>query len=186
MASQDERFCARCGHSYAQHTKGTRSELYCRHCPCPEWLEGMTYPIISLWQPWAQWVALGWKTIETRTHHKFAGLAGKRIAIHAALKWDKSAIEAARPYLSNEQLAAHLGAYTGAEPVMMASTGAVIGARGNVICTAFVKEHRALGPADAKAALIECESVPRFGLVLEDIQIIQFIPARGKQGIWYL
>ena len=50
---------------------------------------------ITLYMPEALFVSLGWKTIETRTHHRFKGLVGKRIAIHAAKKkLDESAIKA--------------------------------------------------------------------------------------------
>jgi hypothetical protein len=49
---------------------------------------GEPIPIISLWQPWAQWVALGWKLIESRTHNRFKSLLTKRIGIHASAKWD--------------------------------------------------------------------------------------------------
>ena len=47
---------------------------------------------ISLWQPHASWVAMGWKTIETRTHDRFKSLAGRRIAVHAAQKVDTAAL----------------------------------------------------------------------------------------------
>ena len=47
--------------------------------------------VISLWRPWCFWVMLGWKTIETRTHDRFANMMGKRIGIHAAQKWDDEA-----------------------------------------------------------------------------------------------
>jgi hypothetical protein len=30
----DNRPCATCGHSRAQHTKGVVEDDYCRHCPC--------------------------------------------------------------------------------------------------------------------------------------------------------
>jgi predicted transcriptional regulator len=41
--------------------------------------------VITLWQPWASFIALGWKTIETRTHDRFKNLVCERIAIHAGL-----------------------------------------------------------------------------------------------------
>ena len=44
---------------------------------------------ISLWQPWATFVTMKWKTIETRTHQWFNGLVGQRIAIHAAMNIDR-------------------------------------------------------------------------------------------------
>lgn len=128
-------------------------------------------PIISLWQPWAEWVALGWKTIETRTHQRFKGLVGKRIGIHVALKWDDSAIEVAGEYLGS---------------VRRGMTAGFLRIGGAVICTAFVREHRKLGPLDNTRALIDCTHITRYGLILEDIQIIEAVPAKGKQGIWYL
>ena len=48
---------------------------------------------ISLYQPQATWVALKWKTIETRTHHRFKSLEGKRIVIHATQKTDVTAFK---------------------------------------------------------------------------------------------
>lgn len=126
-------------------------------------------PIISMWMPWANWVGLGWKTIETRTHQRFRGLVGKRIGIHCALKWDKGAIEAARPYLDAYQ-------------VGLSSSFLKIG--GAVCWTALATEHRQLEVGDEFDALIECRTV-RFGLVLTDVQRIEAIPMRGHQGIWY-
>ena len=64
----------------------------------------MKIPIITLYPPWAIWVGLGWKTIETRTHPRFRSLVGKTIGIHSAIKWDETAIDAARPFLTNEQI----------------------------------------------------------------------------------
>lgn len=127
---------------------------------------------ISLWQPWATWVSWGWKPIETRTHKRFGGLAGKRIGIHAALKWDDEALIVAEPFLDWTQIKATLDAkYTMA--------------RGALLCTAFVESHRILTPIDAPCALIECET-RRFGLVLRDIRSFLGAPLRmsGNRGIW--
>jgi hypothetical protein len=124
---------------------------------------------ISLWQPWAQWVALGWKTTETRLHSKFASLAGKRIAIHAALKWDKGAIEAARKYLSPEQIK---------------RTGELHNLGGNLICTAHVDSVGPCYEEDSHAALIDCGKVERVGLFLSDIKTFPAVPMRGQQGMW--
>jgi hypothetical protein len=30
--------CRTCGHSYAQHTKGPVAAMYCRHCPCHQYV----------------------------------------------------------------------------------------------------------------------------------------------------
>ena len=127
-------------------------------------------PVISLWMPWANWVSLGWKSIETRTHKRFASLVGKRIGIHASLRWDNGAINAARPYLTQVQ-------------VLRAEKSLRIG--GAIICTAIVSDFRPLTEEDEQDALIECRSVQRYGLVLTDIRQIEAIPCKGKQGIWY-
>jgi hypothetical protein len=126
---------------------------------------------ISLWNPWAMWVALGWKTVETRLHDRFASLERKRVAIHAALTWDVSAIESARKYLSTEQIR---------ETVQNLKTWP----SGAFICTVDVEDYRVTETTDAKAALIECDT-PRFGLYLSNVKL--FVPpilARGRQGIW--
>ena len=130
-----------------------------------------TIPIISLWAPWANWVILGWKTVETRRHNKLAGLDGKIIGIHVTQKWDDLAIDAARPYLTESQLY---------------RTSCFLRIGGAILGTARVEwtSKSPLGPEFSAAALIECNT-PRYGLGLGDPQIIEAIPCRGKQGIWY-
>lgn len=126
---------------------------------------------ITLWQPWAQWVMLGWKEIETRTHPRFQGLARERIGIHAALKWDSSAIEAARSFLSEEQITA-----TRRMPDDFEG--------GKVLGTVSVVESRWLSADDSKLALIEC-GTRRHGLVLREPELFsQPIAAQGGRGIW--
>lgn len=134
-------------------------------------------PIITLWQPWAQWVYLGWKTIETRTHDKFRGLEGKRIGIHAGSRWDDNAIHEALYWLSED----YIVETANRQGIFAPSTG------GNVICSAIVGSHTVLTPMYEREALIESRSTRRFGLKLLDVkQLNPFIPAKGKQGIWYL
>jgi len=129
-------------------------------------------PALSLHRPWAFWVAANLKRIETRSHNRFRGLSGQRIAVHAAQQWDDSAFRIAAPYLDPTLLAQ--------EHELRRSTG------GLILCTALVADARLLTPDDSAAALIECRT-PRYGLVLTDIVPLPVpIPARGKQGIWRL
>lgn len=130
----------------------------------------MIIPVISLWTPWANWVSLGWKTIETRTHRRFKNLVGKQIGIHASLHWDKNAIEAARAFLSTEQII---------------QTKEFLKVGGAVICTVYVSEFRELGPFDNQGSLIDCTHVTRYGLFLRDVQTIEAFPCKGRQGIWH-
>jgi hypothetical protein len=127
-------------------------------------------PIISLWMPWANWVMLGWKPIESRKHARFKSLAGRRIGIHASAYWDIDALKLAAAYLTHEQHAATCG--------FTRIGGAILG-------TVFVETHRPLTDADSALALIDCETVKRFGLILREPEVIEAIPAKGKQGIWY-
>jgi hypothetical protein len=130
----------------------------------------MIMTVITLWQPWASWVAEGWKTIETRTHTKFEGLAGGRILIHAGRQWDDQAVDLAFKYLTDKQRTRTIEFY---------------GVRGKILCSAWVDFHVRCLPEDAKRALIECET-ERYGLLLSNIQKIEPpIPAKGKPGIWY-
>jgi hypothetical protein len=130
----------------------------------------MKIPVITLWQPWGNWVDLGWKTIETRTHPRFAKLEGQTIGIHLGLKWDKDAIQLARRFLTAEQLF---------------RTKEFLKIGGAIVATAFVKEHRLLNTKDSPFALIDCGHTTRWGLILENIKQIEAIPTKGRQGIWY-
>ena len=127
-------------------------------------------PVISLWGPWANWVALGWKTIETRTHQRFKGLVGKRIGIHVAAHWDKQWKELAGDFLLPEQ---------------RLKTENFLHIGGAVICTAFVRDFRLLTGKDSPSALIDCEYAQRYGLFLSNIEVIECVPCKGRQGIWY-
>ncbi|MEO8205996.1 MAG: hypothetical protein ABI615_07430 [Chthoniobacterales bacterium] len=127
---------------------------------------------ISLWQPWAQFVALGWKTIETRTHTRFNSLVGQRIAIQAAQKWDKLA-GAAGDYVATPARYMKCLEIGGEYPKYSCS----------IVATAYVQEFRLLTPEDAPAAMIECHT-KRYGLILCDVEKI-FIPnIKGMQGIF--
>lgn len=129
-------------------------------------------PVISLWQPWAQWVILGWKTIETREHNRFRHLAGKRLGIHAAKHWDKNAISAAVSWLSVDQIK-ETQSWLYRDDI-----------RGALIGTVHVITHRILTPSDEPGALIECRTL-RCGLDLTNpVRLVTPQPMTGRQGIW--
>jgi len=127
----------------------------------------MIYPVITLYQPWATWIMRGWKTIETRTHDRFACLENQRILIHAGQITDMSAFN--NPYLTNEQLQ-----YKPKEII-----------NGFILGSAFVSDFKELTTNAAQHALIECET-KRYGLFLEKIEHWSVpIQAKGSMGIWY-
>ena len=100
---------------------------------------------ISVRNPWALWIAWGWKPIETRTSKKLRLHVGKRIAIHASKLMDPKALSLARPYLTEYQwdkTHEELGkAYAEHNRKV---TDPRFGA---IICTAFAEDHRKLQPA---------------------------------------
>jgi hypothetical protein len=132
---------------------------------------------ISLWNPWAMWVALGWKTIETRTHLRFRCLLGQEIGIHAARKWDPAWATLAGRYINERQ-----------EQITTGHKEAWRATEGCVIATAFVYEFASeLGMFESDAALIDCSHTRRSGLFLRDIKQLKtpiFWP--GRQGIFNL
>jgi len=134
----------------------------------------MIYPAISIWAPWAEYIAAGLKTIETRRHQRFACLVGKRIAIHQALRIDTGA-DAAIKYL----IVAGRGA-AGRECAMASYQNP-----GAVLCTAYVFGARWLDKSNSQAALCDCSSGDRYGLFLQDIQRLRApFFCKGRQGIF--
>lgn len=136
--------------------------------------------VITLWQPWASFIALGWKTIETRDHDRFKNLVGETIGIHAGNVWDKNWFKLTIPYLTREQrlltITVHQEFKKGDNEF-----------KGKILCTAKVDATRLLLPDDSKDALIYCPDDlynRRFGLFLKDIKPIHHVAVKGKRGIW--
>ena len=134
----------------------------------------MKIPTITLYQPWASWIAVGLKTIETRPHARFRCLAGRRIAIHAGQAFDRNAHAEAFRYVD---IAGHSalfgGPYADEWPV------------GVILCTAQVGAVEWLTPRHNRAALSDV-GYNRVGLFLSDVRVMDPpIPARGARGIWY-
>ncbi len=124
----------------------------------------MIYPVITLYQPWATWIADELKLIETRTHNRFGCLLGKTILIHAGQTTDKGALP--NPYLDGR-------AYS--KPV-----------NGVILCEVFVNRVGKLSGIHSDKAMIDCEIVERFGLYLTNVKKLDVpIEVMGGMGIWY-
>jgi hypothetical protein len=127
-------------------------------------------PCITLWRPWANWVAGGHKTTETRLHERFESLQLRRIGIIAGQHWDEDAFDAARPYCACDPR----NLCGGYHP-----TG--------LLCTVDVGAHRELSDDDSPHALIDCGTVKRVGFRLTAVRKFSDpIPIRGAQGIKYV
>lgn len=127
-------------------------------------------PAITLYQPWATWIMREWKLIETRTHVNFASLKNQTILIHAGLTTDGSELTTKNPYLSFEQIT-----FNPDEVI-----------NGYLLGTAYVYDFGLLNDKHSKEALIDCGTVKRYGLFLEQITKFETpIPVKGEVGIWY-
>jgi hypothetical protein len=145
--------------------------------PPPDYIVPAFLPTVSLWQPWATWVTLGWKTVETRLHNRLNCLKGRIVAIHAARKWDNDARWLAAEYLSskNWELSATLAE----------------GNRGKIVAIAHIKDHRQITTKDELSrAMLQTSDLnlrtPRFGLFVDKLVPLPPFPLRGHQGIWYV
>lgn len=141
-----------------------------------------TLPTITLHRPWALWVREGWKTIETRLHERFRGLIGQEIYIHAGQKWDKGALKTANKWLTDAQF------------IQTSLWMDQDEARGMIVARCYVENAFWIGrslesspagwlEAYQKKALIECRTT-RFGLILSNIEKLNFGPLSGGQGIF--
>ena len=138
---------------------------------------------ISLWQPWASWVIVDAKSIETRLHNRFAGLKGQRIGIHATAKPSRR-VSYERTQDAKDA-ALHYWPPSTEEQAKVWRMSSWMYPFGAVLGTAFVQDTRKLTGADSKDALIDCGSVQRYGIILSDVfRFEEPIPAKGAQGIW--
>ena len=143
---------------------------------------------ISLWQPWATAIALGYKRIETRSWaHSYKG----EIAIHAAK--NVTALLDGTP----RDLCEELEELTSGErhfPVGMAAfpLGAVVAVAGVVdyVPTSLVDETDApcwRGLLTDVEFLFGNYEPRRFGWIFENVCALRLpIPLRGQQGMWTL
>ena len=130
--------------------------------------------IITLYQPWAAFVALGWKTIETRLHSRFACLVHQTIGIQAAAQFDKDWEKEAKRFLTEEQWLTIQGA---AHP----DISRLFTERQSIICTVHVDEFQKLFACYSDRALIDCSNDNRYGLFLSKSHILT--PAISTKGI---
>ena len=125
---------------------------------------------ISLWQPWASAIALGYKCIETRD---WSTNVRGRIAIHAAKRWTR----AERLFLERQRM---LGRFPPASTLPL----------GAVVCTALLVDVRSTSSLIAAGiSPIEWEFgnyLPgRYGGLLQDVQpLLAPIPFLGAQGFF--
>lgn len=128
---------------------------------------------LTLWQPWAQLIAVGAKSYETRSWPAPRNLIGQRIAIHAAKRWDRDlqAICLEEPFRS----------------ALLEFSSPSDLPRGVVVATARLLEcfpTSSLNPSRAERSFGDW-GPGRYAWLLVDVDRLKKpIPARGAQGIW--
>jgi hypothetical protein len=128
-------------------------------------------PTITLWNPWASWVARKLKRIETRTHNRLACLQGKWIAIHAGRFWHQDAFEIASAYLMGD------------EPFIAQQYRDECG---HILCLAHVWGNGRLNETHSASALCDCSGGNLFGLIFDQIErLAEPVAAKGGRGIWW-
>jgi hypothetical protein len=139
---------------------------------------------LSLWQPWATLIAIGAKSIETRS---WSTTYRGPLAIHAAKKWDRATSRMCADEPFRSQLLA-----AGYEP-QRSDWGLPLGA---VVALARVEDCFQFKAADMVNRQGERRPLPdemerafgdyfpgRFGLILRDVRKLERpIPYRGHQG----
>lgn len=137
---------------------------------------------LSIWQPWAQLVAIGAKRIETR--HWSTRHSGW-IAVHAAKRWTREE----RDIVTYDPFAEALqrGGYDPRDREL--PLGAVVAVAQLIDC---VTTDAVLRAVDAGIDLLPDElefgnyEPGRFGWVLKDVTAIESVPCRGQQGLYDL
>lgn len=149
---------------------------------------------ISLYNPWAWFVAKGYKKIETRSWQPPGRLvlAGERIAIHAAKSWTRQIRDACRLRGIHEHLPAAVldDLYKGPELLgngfLLATCKIVAVLETGRIC---VGPH-ALGQSPSmvisqQEAALGDYTPGRFAWVLDDVRELKpWVPCSGRQGFF--
>lgn len=128
-----------------------------------------TIKCVSLWQPWASFIAEGLKHVETRSWPAPASIIGARIGIHAAKTRD--GIPRAFGSVALSYWQAQIERNSGPLPF------------GAIVATAVVE---ACVPVERLKADPFGDYTPgRYGWILTDVQkLAEPIPCRGAQGIF--
>jgi hypothetical protein len=114
---------------------------------------------ISLWQPWASLIAVGAKPFETRHWAPPRELIGQTVAIHAAKKIDKDAVDLAEEVAYGQHAAGGFDladklrdSINGIPDELLAGFGMAIFPVGCIVCTARLDAAFLLGePAEGTA-----------------------------------
>lgn len=132
---------------------------------------------LTIDQPWASMIALGYKWIETRTDDRHKSLAGKWVAIHASAKMVSPDAGTLKHLWSDQAKLAFAAEAQGAGTPMQ-----------HVLAIAHCREVRVLEQKDMIAAMCNtvATGITMYGICFDRIiRLMPPIQAKGRQGIWW-
>ena len=132
---------------------------------------------VTLYQPWASLVAMGYRSVFCWSVERCRQLVGKRIAIHASTMLDPDAEALISRIAGNwpaKRLPREALCWLGGKPELPINA---------VLCTAMAVEATELDEASEHLALVE--TAGRYGVFLAEIELVD-PPAfsYGARGIW--
>lgn len=130
---------------------------------------------LTIWQPWASAIALGFKPVENRDWAPPASSMGELFAIHAAVR-----VPTEVETLEVATTAAKSRKQWEALPTTSVR-GAVIAVARLVTCIDDEKEDLDALPSD-----VDRWFVGRFGWIFREVKQIEPVVCVGRQGIWRL
>jgi hypothetical protein len=148
---------------------------------------------ISLWLPWAQFIALKLKKIETRSWNAPDYLIGQRIAIHATAKmpgWVKKLLRGFAKLIGIEE---YNGSWLYYLENGVGPFGKVVATAKLVACEKIISDEKYHHMACLKSGrdIVGNEyhfgdyTPGRYAWILDDIQALpEPVPAKGMQGLW--
>lgn len=135
---------------------------------------------LSLWQPWATLVAIGAKTLETRS---WETMYRGELAIHAAQAWNRKLADIALDGFFLSALQPLVGLSGGAKKLRnVLPFGAIVCTANLVDCYRIDPIKR---PLDERELAFGDYTTGRFAWVLEDVRAFaKPIPFKGRQGLF--
>lgn len=145
---------------------------------------------ITIWQPWASWLASGKKLFETRSWYtKYRG----PIAIHAASRSISSVRRRVHPKELDDGKRASYGAIWEALEDADVPLGCIVGMSRLVDCyriyadcngEPFIRTSHGIYKPDERERSLGDWTPGRYAWGFADMKPIEPIPAKGKQGLW--
>ena len=129
---------------------------------------------LTLWRPWPWSIVHGPKRLENRMWAPWPSIIGKRIAIHAGVKYDEEGAEYIRGHLMQPQL-------------VPSKTSDPQGIIGTAIVSRYLikRDPEDLVPSDLPPDGQAVWYFGPFAWVLDDVRALsEPIPCKGAQGLW--